>query len=197
MVLGAIGEIITGLDAGVTQFTQPLLVVLSRSLQDPDAEVRSNAAFASGVLIENSEVDLTSQFTPLWKALQPFFAVGPDCSKDEGTARDNAVGCVARMIQKSSTALPLAEVLPTFFGSLPLRFDALENKAAYNAIFALFERHSDVVMPHVDHLLSVFAYNLDPSRADDLPEVTRERLQQLIGALYNQMPDKVKAAGLA
>lgn len=205
MVLGALGECITGLKSGITEFTQPLLVMLSRALlQDQEPDVRSNAAFASGVLVEHSQVDLTSQFPALWAALKPAFQVadGEACTKDQGNARDNAVGCVSRLITKSSSAstsaLPLVDdVLPTLVRSLPLRHDALEKRATYTALFTLFEHQSSVVLPYVDTLLAVFAHDLAQERVDELPEETRERLKMLIGALYQQVPDKVRAAGLA
>ncbi len=197
MTIGSLGEIIVGLQRGVTQFTEPILSVLSRALGDSEADVRSNAAFASGAIIEWSDVDLTSQYVPLLGALQPFFAVEPKSSKDALNAKDNAAGAVARMIVKSADSLPLPAVLPIFIGALPLKNDTIENQAVFEAIFHLFETRPDVIMPFVDQLLPVFAYVLDTSRTDELTGTTRQRLVQLVMALQQQMPDKVAAAGLA
>jgi hypothetical protein len=197
MTVGSLGEIIVGLRSGITQFTEPILAVISRALSDPEADVRSNAAFASGAMIEWSDVDLTGQYVPLLGALQPFFAVDANSSKDNLNAKDNAAGAVARMIVKSADSLPLPAVLPIFIGALPLKNDTIENRAVFDAIFHLFETRSDVIMPYVDQLLPVFAYVLDPIRGDELLDATRERLIQLVSALSQQMPDKVRAAGLA
>jgi len=52
-------------------------------------------------------------------------------------------------------------------------------------------------MPFIDQLLPVFAYVLNPVRGDELVDATREKLIHLVSALNQQMPDKVRAAGLA
>ena len=217
MVVGTLGEIIVGLKGGITPFTQNILALLSKALQDSEAEVRSNAAFAAGALIEWSDLDLSSQFTALMQVLHGYFNVTADTPKDQLNAKDNAVGCVARMIVKSPTAMPLdavsirsimlnrrtavdpiflPQVLPIFFGGLPLKNDPIENKPAFRAIFYLFENQSQFVLPHIDHLLSVFAYVLDPSRTGEISIETKSRLDQLLQVLRQQMPEKVSQAGL-
>jgi hypothetical protein len=110
MVVGTLGEIIVGLKGGITPFTENILALLSRALQDSEAEVRSNAAFAAGALIEWSDHDLSAQFTALMQVLHGYFAVTPETPKDQLNAKDNAVGCVARMIVKNPTAMPLDAV---------------------------------------------------------------------------------------
>lgn len=86
--------------------------------------------------------------------------------------------------------------MPIFFSGLPLKNDPIENKPAFRAIFYLFENQSQLVLPHIDHLLSVFAYVLDPSRTGEISVETKARLDQLLQALRQQMPDKVSQAGL-
>jgi hypothetical protein len=88
------------------------------------------------------------------------------------------------------------QVLPIFFGGLPLKNDPIENKPAFRAIFYLFENQSQLVLPHIDHLLSVFAYVLDPSKTAQISEETKARLVELLQALRQEMPQKVAAAGL-
>ena len=110
MVVGTLGEIIVGLKGGITPFTENILALLSRALQDSEAEVRSNAAFAAGALIEWSDHDLSSQFSALMQVLHGYFAVTPETPKDQLNAKDNAVGCVARMIVKNPAAMPLDAV---------------------------------------------------------------------------------------
>jgi hypothetical protein len=110
MVVGTLGEIIVGLKGGITPFTQNILALLSKALQDTEAEVRSNAAFAAGALIEWSDLDLSSHFTELMEVLHGYFNVTAETPKDQLNAKDNAVGCVARMIVKNPTAMPLDAV---------------------------------------------------------------------------------------
>jgi hypothetical protein len=196
MVVGTLGEIVVGLKGGITPFTQQILGLLSKALQDTEAETRSNAAFAAGALIEWSDLDLSSQFGALMQVLHGYFAVTPETPKDQLNAKDNAVGCVARMILKAPTALPLDQVLPIFFGGLPLKNDPIENKPAFRAIFFLFETQSQLVLPHIDHLLSVFAYVLDPSRSHEISLDTKAKLDQLLQHLRQSIPEKVAQAGL-
>lgn len=197
MVVGTLGEIIVGLRGGITPYTQQILGLLSKALQDPEAETRSNAAFAAGALIEWSDLDLSAQYGPLMQVLSGYFQVNDETPKDALNAKDNAAGCVARMIVKSPTALPLDAVLPIFFGGLPLKSDTIENKPTFRAIFYLFEHQYQLVAPHIDHLLSVFAYVSDESRSNEIPVETKVKLDQLVGALRSQIPaEKFARVGL-
>ncbi|WWC98049.1 hypothetical protein V866_004938 [Kwoniella sp. B9012] len=198
MAIGSLGEVIVGLKGGVTTFTQPLLQIISRGLVDEEADVRSNAAFAAGVLIENSETDLSSNYQALLTALQPFFSPAEHSAPAVYNARDNAAGAVARMVTKNPNALPLDQVIQVLVSVLPLRFDPLENRAVYGALFATFRTQPQILMPHIDHLLQAFHYVLlDPSHADDTTDETKAELRALIEHLKSQVPDKVAAAGFA
>lgn len=103
--------------SAVTPFTQPLLEIFYQALSDSDAEVLSNAAFAVGLLVEYSEVDLSPQFLPLLAALRPLFDVAPDAPTAKLNAKDNATGAVARFIVRNTAAIPLDQVLPVFYRS--------------------------------------------------------------------------------
>jgi hypothetical protein len=196
MAVGSLGEIIVGLKGGVTQFTQPLLQIISRALRDEEADVRSNAAFAAGVLIENTEADLSAHFLELLTALQPFFTPPEHSAPAVYNARDNAAGALARMISKNPGALPLDQVVPVLVNTLPLHFDTLENRAVYAAIFALFRTQPQLLMPHIDHLLQAFAYVLNPEHDEDTTDETKAEMRALVEHLKAQVPDKVAALGL-
>jgi hypothetical protein len=180
----------------ITPWTEPLLELFYRALSDGDAEVMSNAAFAVGMLVENSTTDLSLQFQPLLGALHPLFVVPADASAPRQAARDNAVGAVGRLIVRNSSATPLDKVLPLFIGALPLKNDYLENKPVFRAIFHLYQTNPQSLAPHVDQLLSVFAVVLDPENADQLADDTRSSLLDLIRAMHAQAPAQVQAAGL-
>ncbi|WVQ81301.1 hypothetical protein IAT38_003424 [Cryptococcus sp. DSM 104549] len=198
MAIGSLGEIIVGLKGGVTQFTEPLFGVISRGILDEDPDVRSNAAFASGVLIENSNQDLSSHYSTLLQALQPLFTPPEHAPPALYNARDNAAGAVARMITKNASALPMEQVVAVLAGVLPLRFDPLENTAVYRALFQVFRTQPELVMAHIDHLLQAFAYVLlDPQHEDDATEETKAELRALVEHLKSQVYDKVVAAGFS
>ena len=75
-----------------------------QGFRDDEAEVRSNAAFAVGALIENSQEDLTAQYLNILMSLRPYF------EDSLYVARDNAVGCVSRMIVKNMPPAQIEQV---------------------------------------------------------------------------------------
>lgn len=175
---------------------QPLFDIISRGLRDDEADVRSNAAFAAGVLVEYSETDLSSQYVALLTTLQPFFQPPEHSAPALFNAKDNAAGAVARLISKNPSALPLDQIVPLLISALPLQFDPLENRAVYAALFSLFRSQPQLLMPHIDHLLQAFAFVLlDPTHEDDMTDETKAELQALVDHLKTQIPDKVAAAG--
>ena len=76
--VGCLAEIISGMKGAISPSTQPLLELFFNALSDESAEVQSNAAFATGLLVEHSTVDLAPQYLHLLSALRPFFTVLPD-----------------------------------------------------------------------------------------------------------------------
>ncbi|KAH9941479.1 ARM repeat-containing protein [Amylocystis lapponica] len=170
--IGCLSEIIAGMKGAVTPSTEPLMTLFYRALSDDEPEVQCNAAFASGLLIEHSNVDLSSQYLTVLAAFRPLFVVAPDAPPARFNARDNAVGAVARMIVKNTGAVPLDQVLPVFFDALPLKNDFLENRPVFQAIFHLFRNYGVV--------------------GEDI----RGELIRLVGLLNAEDPGKVQAAGL-
>lgn len=182
--------------SAVTPSTETLLDLFYRALSDPDAEVLSNAAFAVGLLVEHSEIDLSSRYFHLLTALQPLFIVAPDSLPARLNAKDNATGAVARMIVRNTSAIRLDQVLPVFIDALPLKNDYLENRPVFRAIFHLFRLNGGALFPYLDRLLQVFAHVLDPNGPDQVGDEIRAELINLIGALNAEDPTKVQAAGL-
>lgn len=81
------------------------------ALQDSEPEVRSNAAFAIGALVENTDEVLGGeQYSQLLGGLSKFFEFTSEPSAAELNARDNAAGAVSRMIIKNVSAVPVAQV---------------------------------------------------------------------------------------
>jgi hypothetical protein len=196
MAVGSLGEIIVGLKGGVTQFTEPLLEIISRGLRDSEPDSRSNAAFAAGVLIENSEMDLGSHYVAILQVLGPFFDAPEHSAPAVYNARDNAAGAISRMISKNISAVPLEQALPLIFSVLPLQFDPLENKAVYAALFHVYRTSPQALTPHIEQLLKAAAYVLlDPSHEDDTTDETKTELKALVEDLRRHVPQQVAAAG--
>ena len=131
--VGAIADVIRGMQEGVTPFTGDLLQLLLHRLSDEDPLTKSNAAFAMGLLVEHSEDHNTivKAYNTILSKLEPLL--------EASTARqpDNAAGCVSRMIAKHRESVPLNEVLPALISLLPLREDFEENEPVYRMILGL------------------------------------------------------------
>jgi hypothetical protein len=181
----------------VTPWTELMFDLFYRALGDGDAEVMSNAAFASGMLVEHSQQDLSAQFQPLLAALHPLFVVPNDASQPRRAAKDNAAGAVGRMIVRNTAAIPLEQVLPIFLDALPLKNDYLENKPVFRAIFHLFQTTPQSLAPFTERLLVIFSTVLDPANGEQLTDDTRAPLLDLVRMLNTQAPAQVQAAGLA
>ncbi|KAF7370655.1 Importin N-terminal domain-containing protein [Mycena sanguinolenta] len=194
--IGCLAEIISGMKGAITPSTEPLLELCHKALSDSEADVLSNAAFAVGLLVENTDRDLTAQYLQLLGALRPLFNVQPDSPPNVLNARDNAAGAVARMIVRNVAAVPLDQVLPVLVAALPLRNDLLENRPVFRALFFLFRTNGAALHPYIGNLLPVFAHVLDPDAPDQLGDEIRMELIQLIGALNAQDPGAIQAAGL-
>lgn len=131
--VGTIADIIRGMGNAITPFTTPLLKILLHRMSDEHALARSNAAFAIGLLVENSDNDseILRSYNNILTKLEPLLQT------DHARLLDNAVGCVSRMIMKHRDRVPLADVLPVILGLLPIKEDWEENEPIYRMIVQL------------------------------------------------------------
>lgn len=193
--IGSLGEITVNMKRAITPFTQDILAVLSHSIGDEDASVRSNSAFAAGVLIEHSDSDLTQHYLSLLTALQSYFAKNDDESDEAKTARDNACGCLARMIIKDANALPMDQVLPVLFSALPLERDYVEWTPVLLCMIKLIQTNNAAAMQHLDTILQLFRHVLSDEE-DVLGGQLRGQVVAFVSQLHAQAPEKVRANGL-
>lgn len=131
--VGVIAECIRGMGSAITPYTSVLLKLLLHRLSDEDTETKSNAAFAIGLLQEQStnDRDILKSFNAILSKLEPLLHT------QEARALDNAAGCVSRMITKHRNRVPVAEVLPALVALLPLKQDFEENEPVYTMIVSL------------------------------------------------------------
>ncbi|KAJ2392421.1 hypothetical protein GGI23_005222, partial [Coemansia sp. RSA 2559] len=104
-------------------------------LGDRDLEVRSNSAYGVGALIESATIDASPYFSDVLKAVFPLIKL----EDNTNNARDNAAGCVARLILENADAVPLAAVIPEWISALPICNDHLEDIPVYDAICHLLK----------------------------------------------------------
>ena len=131
--VGVIAECSAHMGEAVSPYTATLLKLLLHRLSDEDPETKSNAAYAVGELIYNStdsQAYLPS-FNTILSKLEPMLQM------DHSRIKDNAAGCVTRMIISNPERVPISEVLPALVDLLPLTEDYEENSPVYECIFKL------------------------------------------------------------
>ena len=158
--VGVLAELIRGMGAAVTPSSDRLYKILLHRLSDEDAEAKSNAAFAMGLLIEKTEdAKVAQSFAEVLRKLEPLLQT------EEKRCRDNAAGCVCRMIMKNQTNVPLEAVVPVLVDILPLKEDWEENAVVWAWLGGLCEApppfssprspfplsNSPVQLPHFTH----------------------------------------------
>ncbi|KAF9362300.1 hypothetical protein BGX34_006440 [Mortierella sp. NVP85] len=181
MAIGCLGETAAGLLGGVTEFTEVIFPIALKALADEEAEVRSNAAYTVGVLCQNTNLDISSQYPAILTALYPLFQ-----GQNLENATDNACGAVARMILKSPNAVPVDQVLPVFVQALPLKRDFEENASVYKMLFTLIRSQNAWLFSNMPALLTIFAGVL--SKEDELKPHTRTEMIEIIKALNTELP---------
>lgn len=168
-----------------------------KALTDSEPEVKSNASFAIGVLVENSDVAWSKEdFEGILFRLRPLFAVTEGAPKAAFNARDNAAGAVSRLILTNPSLVPLDTVLPVLYGALPLEHDPLEYRPLFRAVFLLFSQNPAYVISYFEILAPVFGHVLDPNQPDEIGNENRAGLLQLLTQIEGLAPGKIQGAGL-
>ncbi|KAI8917699.1 armadillo-type protein [Powellomyces hirtus] len=177
MAIGVVAESAFGLKKGVTPFTNDVLQLVLRALSDEEPEVRSNAAYAVGVLVEYTDVDLSTFYVQILQLLRPLFN-----ASQEGNLADNATGAVCRMIAKNAAPIPLDQVLPVVLENLPLKRDFEENEPVYRCILHLVRSNNPMLLQNMSKLLNIFAQVLSPPEGQ-LKDATRADILELLRTL--------------
>lgn len=131
--IGVIAECTASMGSGVTSFTDVLLKLLLHRLSDEDAETKSNAAYATGLLVLHSTDSATylPSYNTILSKLEPLL-------QSQGARTiDNACGCVSRMIMAHPDKVPIDDIMPVMVDLLPLKDDYEENKPIFDCITGL------------------------------------------------------------
>lgn len=118
MAVAGLGEIASSLKGSVSKHTGEMLSLFMNSIDDSSVEVSSNSIYALGLLLEGAAQDLSrylsvandsnpSQYNAVLNKLQRFFADDAPIN-----AKENAIGCVSRMILRHPQNIPLDLVFP-------------------------------------------------------------------------------------
>ncbi|KAI9106207.1 ARM repeat-containing protein [Phlyctochytrium arcticum] len=192
MATGVLSECAEGLKSAVTPYTTELLSILIRALSDEDEEVRGNAAYGVGIIIANTESDVTSYYAQVLQLLRPLFDV-----KTHPHMADNAAGAVCRMITRNPASVPLDQVLPVVMQHLPLKKDFQENEPVFRCIVYLLQNNNPYLLSNMPGLLNVFVQVLGPPETQ-LTESTRASIIGLLQSLKSNHSDSFQTmiAGL-
>ncbi|KAI9471179.1 hypothetical protein LPJ55_004272 [Coemansia sp. RSA 990] len=174
MAVGCLAEIAKNMGPGITKYAEALFPVFMGGLQDKHAEIQSNAAFGVGAFVESATIDASAYFSDILKALYPLIQM----EKNPNNARDNAAGCVARLILENADAVPLSEVLPVWIAALPISGDHLEDLPVYDAVCHLLKNKRSEVEPFYSTLMPVLKQAMaDPDTL--LSEESKQYLSSL------------------
>ncbi|KAM7196991.1 Armadillo-type fold [Rhypophila sp. PSN 637] len=197
--VGVIAECAAHMEAAVSPYTQKLLTLLLKRLSDPDQETRSNAAYAAGQLIYHSTDSNTylPHYETILQKLEPMLQIS------DARLKDNAAGCLCRMIMAHPDRVPLGHVLPALVDLLPLKEDYEENSPVYECISKLYESGEPTIQSLTPKLIPVLEAVLSPP-AEQLDDEAREIVRRIVAFLYNANaglfsgnPNVLKLAGLA
>ncbi|KAI4196451.1 MAG: hypothetical protein LQ350_006546 [Teloschistes chrysophthalmus] len=190
--VGVMAECIRGMGEAVTPYTSSLFKILMHRLQDEDAGTKSNAAFAVGLLIVNSrdEKEIGKHFNTVLARLEPLMQT------EEARMKDNAAGCVGRMIKGYQEKMPLRMVVPALVAVLPLGEDFEENAPVWDAVVHLYSAGEPTILGLTPQLLPALEKVLGPPE-EQLDGETRGKVVELVRFVHSKQPQLVgKYAGL-
>lgn len=131
--VGVISECARAMEDDVEPSLPTLVPLVMKRLTDEDKETKSNAAYAMGLLMQHSSgnPNMIKQIPAVLSKLEPLFQTS------EARTKDNAAGCLSRMVLGHGEHIPLEQVLPPLLEVLPLREDYDENEPVYDMIVRL------------------------------------------------------------
>ncbi|KAK3693199.1 armadillo-type protein [Podospora appendiculata] len=182
--VGVIAECAANMEAGVTPYTSKLLTLLLKRLSDQDQETKSNAAYATGQLIYNSTDSGTylRHYPTILQKLEPMLQI------QDARIKDNAAGCLCRIIMAHPDQVPIPSVLPALVGLLPLKDDHEENSPVFQCLFKLYEANEPTIQELTPKLIPILEVVLSPP-LEQLDDDTREIVRRIVYLLFTAKPD--------
>ncbi|EGV64943.1 hypothetical protein CANTEDRAFT_103297 [Yamadazyma tenuis ATCC 10573] len=182
--LAELASVLSG-DAALSQ--QLMEIFVNRLGNDTSIDVKANAAYGIGLIVENSDVDFTSAYNSI---LEMLFHLLSKTDKQATDADDeetkevinrsyaNACGCVARMALKNENAVPLQHIMTPLLSHLPLEASYEDNTPVLNLILRLYETNNELITSQtdkvVDILAKIFAKEADFKQMQETSTLGRE-----------------------
>ncbi|XP_057291886.1 importin-4-like [Hydractinia symbiolongicarpus] len=180
---GTVAEILQAMGLSVCEFVETLAPWLMALLQDEDDEVRSNSAFALGVLAENAKD------AAIWlygNMLQVMFGLLSN-QQQPPLVQDNICGAVSRMILTAPQALPMDQVLPVLVGCLPVKEDERENETVTKCFLQLYSSNTSMLLPYMEKLIPWFIASVKDEKSG-LETETREKVKMVVSDIQTKYP---------
>ncbi|KAI5969141.1 kap123 [Candida margitis] len=164
--IGAIAEMVGGMKSTNPFSAELLPIFVDKLANEKSIEVKGNAAYGIGLIVEYSPVDLSSSYPQILELL--FHLLNKvdkkASSADDEEAKDvvnrsyaNACGCVARLIVKNQQAVPLEHVIGPLLEHLPLETGFEENTPIFEAIIKLYESGNESIVSQTPKIVDIFA----------------------------------------
>lgn len=187
MAIGVIGEISGGLGSDIMPFTEELLQFALAALNDEDDEVKSNAAFAIGMICKSSPADISPRYPEILAKLYPLL----QATSNEPMV-DNACGAICRMILSRPALVPNDQVLPVVINCLPLSRDFAENAPVYRCIRFLFEKQDNSLLSLLPKLVPILVNVLLENKAKQgsVKVLTKETEENVTSVLKTALQNR-------
>ncbi|KAI3407022.2 kap123 [Candida oxycetoniae] len=202
--IGAIAEMVGGMKFA-NPYTQELIKeFISKLANDKSIEVKGNAAYGVGLLVEYSSEDTTSFYPHILELLFHLLKKvdkKSDSLADDEEAKDvvnrayaNACGCISRLILKNTQAVPLEHVVGPLLDHLPLETGLEENTPIFETILKLYESNTEAIVSQTPRVVEVFAgvFKAENERLKLIEESTLGR-EENIDAMKQFSSDKLKS----
>ncbi|AGO13583.1 AaceriAGL298Cp [[Ashbya] aceris (nom. inval.)] len=165
--VGAVSEIALGLKEHNPYVQELLEAMIIRLTTDKSLEVRGNAAYGVGLLIQYAQFDVSAVYEPVLKAMYQLLNTADQkvltANDDEATkeiidrAFANATGCVARMTLRNETLVPLEHTLPALLSHLPLNTGYEEYDPIFELTIKLYQANNSLIIAETPRIIEFFA----------------------------------------
>jgi len=186
--VGTVAEIIQAMGSSIIEYIALIAPWLLKAISDEDDEVRSNSAFALGVLCENGKDNMLSYYMTILECFHTLLSSGQQAA----LVQDNTCGAIARMIMTSPQNIPFEQVLPVLVNCLPIKEDERENETVTKCVLGLYISNTDMMMSFMDKLLPWFIQSIKDEKSG-LQSDTREKLQAVVGDIQSKFPERFQA----
>lgn len=180
--IGTFAEVVHSMQPETSRpFFTRLLPVFLGGMKDDHEEVRSNAVFGLGVLVENAADIAFPHYPELLQALSNMFS-----REDNPRARDNLCSTVARLIMANANGVPMNQVFPVYLQCLPLQEDLEENFTVYKCLLHLYNLRHQELFQNLPQILKTISVALTTQKIN---EETKAVIVQLIKGVHSEYPN--------